>query len=48
MVMLHQVVISHFSMAADTDISAEIYGYHKLLIVADGELTVYTPGLNKE
>lgn len=40
--------ISHFSMAADTDISAEIYGYHKILIVADGELTVYAPGLNKE
>ena len=40
--------ITHFSMAADTDISAEIYSDHKLLIVADGELTVYAPGLNKE
>ena len=40
--------ISHFSMAAETDISAEIYGYHKLLIAADGELTVYAPGVNKE
>ena len=40
--------ITHFSMAADTDISAEIYSYHKLVIVADGELTAYVPGLNKE
>ena len=40
--------ISHFSMAADTDISAEIYGYHKMLIVADGVLTVYAPGVNNE
>ena len=39
--------ITHFSMAAETDISAEIYGYHKLLIVAAGELTVYAPGLNQ-
>ena len=40
--------ITHFSMAADTDISAEIYGYHKLLIIASGELTMYAPGMNKE
>ena len=40
--------VTHFSMAANTDISAEIYGYHKLLIVYDGELTVYAPGLNQE
>ena len=40
--------ITHFFMAADTDISAEIYRYHKLLIVAGGELTVYAPGMNKE
>ena len=40
--------IAHFSMAADTDISAEIYGYHKLLVVAGGELTAYAPGMNRE
>lgn len=34
--------ISYFSLAKDTDISAEIYGYHKLLIVAEGSLEVYT------
>ena len=30
-----------FSLAKDTDISAEIYPYHKLLIISDGGLTVY-------
>lgn len=35
--------ISHFSMAAGTDISAESYGYHKLWIVADGEPIAYEP-----
>ena len=34
--------ISYFSMAAETDISAEIYSYHKYLIVNEGNLTVYT------
>lgn len=33
--------ISFFSLAKDTDISAEIYPYHKLLIISDGNLTVY-------
>lgn len=33
--------ISVFSLAKDTDISAEIYPYHKLLIILDGGLTVY-------
>lgn len=33
--------ISVFSLAKDTDISAEIYPYHKLLIISDGGLTVY-------
>ena len=33
--------ISVFSLAKDTDISAEIYPYHKLLIISDGDLTVY-------
>ena len=28
-----QDYISYFSLAQDTDISAEIYGYHKLLIL---------------
>lgn len=33
--------ISVFSLAKDTDISAEIYPYHKLLIISDGNMTVY-------
>lgn len=41
--------ISHFSLAVGTDISAECYRYHKLWIVADGELTAYGPdGLEKK
>ncbi len=30
-----------FSLAQDTDISAEIYPYHKLLLMADGSVEVY-------
>lgn len=37
-----QDYISYFSLARDTDISAEIYGYHKLLILHEGALQVYT------
>ena len=33
--------IIYFSLAKNTDISAEIYPYHKLIIVADGSLEVY-------
>lgn len=33
--------ITYFSLARNTDISAEIYPYHKLLIVADGGMEVY-------
>ncbi len=33
--------IIYFSLARNTDISAEIYPYHKLLTVADGSLEVY-------
>lgn len=33
--------ISYFSLAKKTDISAEIYPYHKLIIVADGSMEVY-------
>jgi len=33
--------VSVFSLADQTDISANIYPYHKLLIVADGRLEVY-------
>ena len=33
--------VIYFSLAKNTDISAEIYPYHKLLIVADGSLEVY-------
>ena len=38
--------VSVFSLADQTDISAEIYPYHKLLIVADGCLEVYQPDGN--
>ena len=34
--------ISYFSLAENTDISAEIYGYHKLLILHEGSMEVYT------
>ena len=34
--------IIYFSMAKNTDISAEIFPYHKLIIVASGSLEVYT------
>ena len=41
--------IIYFSLAKNTDISAEIYPYHKLLIVADGSLEVYgTDGYQKK
>ncbi len=33
--------VIYFSLAKNTDISAEIYPYHKLLITADGTLEVY-------
>ncbi len=33
--------IIYFSLAKNTDISAEIYPYYKLLIVADGSVEVY-------
>ena len=34
--------ILYFSLAKDTDISAEIYDYQKLIIVSDGNMEVYT------
>lgn len=34
--------IYYFSLAENTDISAESYGYHKLILVADGTAEVYT------
>ena len=34
--------ISYFSLAEDTDISAEIYGYHKLILLHKGSMEVYT------
>jgi quercetin dioxygenase-like cupin family protein len=41
--------ITYFSLAAGTDISAEIHPYHKLLIVAEGSLEVYgSDGTSKE
>lgn len=33
--------VIYFSLAKNTDISAEIYPYYKLLIVADGSMEVY-------
>lgn len=33
--------VAYYSLAAGTDISAEIYAYHKLLLVHHGDLTVY-------
>ena len=39
--------IIYFSLARNTDISAEIYPYHKLLIVADGSMEVYGTDLEK-
>lgn len=36
--------ILYFSLAKNTDISAEIYPTPKLLIVADGSIEVYMPG----
>lgn len=33
--------ITHFSLAEHTDISAEIYPYHKFIVVAEGKLEVY-------
>ncbi|EFM64116.1 cupin domain protein [Peptostreptococcus stomatis DSM 17678] len=33
--------ISIFSMAEETDISAEIFPYHKLVVVSEGRVTVY-------
>jgi len=33
--------ITYFSMAPNTDISAEIFPYHKLIIVSEGSLEVY-------
>lgn len=41
--------ITYFSLAKNTDISAEIYPYHKLLIVATGGLEVYgSDGFSKK
>ena len=34
--------IYHFALAAKTDISAELYPYPKLLVMADGAMEVYT------
>lgn len=33
--------ISYFSLAEDTDISAEVYPYHKLILMAGGEMEVF-------
>ena len=41
--------IIYFSLAKNTDISAEIYPYYKLLLVADGNMEVYgTDGFSKK
>lgn len=36
--------ITYFSLAENTDISAEIFPYHKLLILAEGSMEVYGTG----
>ncbi len=36
--------IIYFSLGKNTDISAEIYSYYKLLIIADGSMEVYGAG----
>ena len=41
--------VIYFSLAKNTDISAEIYPYYKLLVVADGNMEVYgTDGFSKK
>ena len=41
--------IAYFSLAKDTDISAEIYPYHKLMIIAEGSVEVYgTDGFSRK
>lgn len=40
--------IIYFSLDKNTDISAEIYPYHKLLIVAEGSMAVYGNGFSRE
>ena len=41
--------ITYFSLARNTDISAEIYPYHKMLIVAGGSMEVYgSDGFSKK
>ena len=37
-----QDYISYFSLAKDTDISAELYSYHKLILLHEGSMEVYT------
>ena len=40
---------TYFSLAKNTDISAEIYPYHKFLVVNDGSMEIYgTDGFLKE
>ena len=34
--------VAYYSLAKNTDISAEIYPYHKLILVADGQAEVYS------
>lgn len=38
----HDLIVSYFSLAAHTDISAESYAYHKLVLVVEGEAEAYT------
>lgn len=39
-----EAAVIYFSLAADTDISAEMYPANKLLVVAAGSMEAYTPG----
>lgn len=40
--------ITYYSLASNTDISAEIYPYHKFLIVAKGSIEVYGKDLDSK
>lgn len=40
--------IAYYSLARGTDISPEIYPYHKLIMVADGDVRVYGPELEEK
>lgn len=40
--------ITYFSMAKNTDISGEIYNFHKLFFIVDGSMEIYGDGFEKK